>query len=1205
MQVDAYLNPFDLGHCVPSEAMEGQSILEILGGDLPGYRVMVGMHEIPRESWRFVRPKAGQTVRIYAMPHDGGTLRSVALVAVTVAAAAVTGGAAAGLFGAGTLTAGSVGATVAGVGVSILGSLAVNALIPPQTPDLGGSSQADRGNTITGGRNQARKYQPLPRTYGRVRWYPPLAANYYTEAAGSDQYLRMLVCLGYGPLEIDGAEVGVGRSKLTSVGSGVISIGETDISEYDGVSYEIGRPDQMTLYSRDVEEIRPAVNLAVQSTSGEEAWFSDNVSATRTTEPNTDEISVDLTFPQGLQTSGKDGNEQTARVEVEIDYRPVGGTWVNQVDTIISANTRDLFRRSFRWTVSQGQYEVRVTRVRTYLADRELVLADFTWSALRSIRNETPFVGEDAVLMALRIKATDQLEGVIDQLRIWQTSVLPVWDGSTWTEQATRNPAWAYADAMRGPQVRRPIPDSRIDLASLKDWADWADAEGWTYDFSHDSDETLPERLRSIAAAGLASYSPSLGGQIGVIREKDEEPTHLITPRNSWGFSATKTFPNPPHALKIRYVDGTTWQEDERIVYADGYSEANATRFEELQVDGLTDPDLVWRYGRRHLAQITLRPETYTVSMDFEQARFRRGDTVLLAHDVMLVGIGSARIRGISGTTVTLDQDVTLEAGKSYVARVQVTDTGDLELRTVTTGAGVYNAVDLADATGLSEGDLITLGEADTETIECKIAGITYRPDLDAEITLVDRAPGILTADTGTIPAYDPAITLPVAVEQARPASPVIDVARSDQTTLVVTTDGGFRPGLLVGWQLESDRLPIDRIEIRYRTGDEWTSRTYGPAVTQDVITGLRAESTAYIQIRARSIWGTWGLWSASEVVSIESASEPPSDVTGFDLVAQGDQAVLSWDRAPDIDVQIGGRVLVYHGSTGSLTDASPLDRLPGNATTASVALLPGWYLAVFEDAGGRQSQTPALIQTDAPQASLYNAVEVYTEPPATGTAVSGINITPDDHLELTADEGIYETGTVVDLGAPYSSRVWAQLTTETYLVNELIDNRTDLIDTWEDFDGTEEVSGPRAQMYIRTTLDDPAGTPTWSDWKRLTVGVYKARAYQLRIRLTRANSDNGIRLTEWKLYVDMPDRTEAEDEVTIPIGGKRITYSPAFKAKPKVGVTIEDAEVGDHYRRTNSDRTGFDLEILDNGENSVSRTVDWIAVGYGYEETP
>jgi alkylhydroperoxidase family enzyme len=52
----------------------------------------------------------------------------------------------------------------------------------------------------------------------------------------------------------------------------------------------------------------------------------------------------------------------------------------------------------------------------------------------------------------------------------------------------------------------------------------------------------------------------------------------------------------------------TFTQEDERIVYADGYSSANAERFETVDLMGCTNAEQAWREGRYHLAAGRLRP---------------------------------------------------------------------------------------------------------------------------------------------------------------------------------------------------------------------------------------------------------------------------------------------------------------------------------------------------------------------------------------------------------------------------------------------------------------------------------------------------------------------------------------------------------------------------------------------------------------------
>ena len=83
--------------------------------------------------------------------------------------------------------------------------LAVNALIPPPSfkGGLGGSGDPfNQLASITGTSNQANPYGVIPCVVGKMRFYPPHAALPYTETLGDDQYLRMLLDLGYGDLDI-------------------------------------------------------------------------------------------------------------------------------------------------------------------------------------------------------------------------------------------------------------------------------------------------------------------------------------------------------------------------------------------------------------------------------------------------------------------------------------------------------------------------------------------------------------------------------------------------------------------------------------------------------------------------------------------------------------------------------------------------------------------------------------------------------------------------------------------------------------------------------------------------------------------------------------------------------------------------------------------------------------------------------------------
>jgi hypothetical protein len=119
----------------------------------------------------------------------------------------------------------------------------------------------------------------------------------------------------------------------------------------------------------------------------------------------------------------------------------------------------------------------------------------------------------------------------------------------------------------------------------------------------HGYPATVFELLRDTAVAGRAGFGMR-DGKFSIVRDVAQTvPIQHFTPRNTMGFRGIKAFTQIPHGLKCRFVNpDRDWQQDEVIVYADGYSETNASRFETLELFGCISADLAWKHGRYHLA---------------------------------------------------------------------------------------------------------------------------------------------------------------------------------------------------------------------------------------------------------------------------------------------------------------------------------------------------------------------------------------------------------------------------------------------------------------------------------------------------------------------------------------------------------------------------------------------------------------------------
>lgn len=758
-QIVCKANPFDRDSLVRAEVQAGQTLLQMLGDNAThACAVTVGGYPVPRELWAKVKPKAGTYINVAVFPQGGNGgkwLRTILLVVVAVVAIWVTGGGAAGLLGS-AFAAGTTGAALLGATIGIIGSLAINALIPPPMPKgLNGGAQDpfQQLQSITGTSNQAAPYGVIPCVVGQMRFFPPHAALPYTEISGDDQYLRMLLDLGYGDLDISD-----------------IQIGGAAISTYQDVEYEISTAPK--LFTQDVYEAAVGVDMSDQSDT-----------ATRTTQTATDEISLDLIFSQGLFGVNDKGKTVAGTTSFVIEYAVAGsGVWVNATTASgltstnglavsgssfsVTSQVRKTLRCGIRWKVTAGQYDVRVTRGASSFpgAIDNGKVGGCAWSVLRSLAYQNPST-TGTLKLAVRIRATDQLNGVVQNLSVLAAQKIPTWSPTTqtWgTAVASQNPAWVYAWLMtRCPAVKRRLADTRLDLDGISDWADECTAKGLVVSYMMDSSRAFVDVLKDTLAAGRATFG-MINGKYGAIRDLAQSvPVQMFTPANSSGFQYVRAFSDLPHALRVKFTNPeANYQQDERLAYADGYTEATATRFEELDLRMVTDPGAAWKLGRYHLAVAYNRPSIYTLQVDIEHMVCERGDLVRVAHDITEWGDAWGRISNVSGSTVQLDGPVDLAAGETYKLQVRRED-GSQASFTVSTPAGNgYTVLTLATTPlATDDGCLFVLGTVAHGTADLIVKNVEPGDDLSAKLTLVDAAPAVLTADSGVPPTFVSSIT--------------------------------------------------------------------------------------------------------------------------------------------------------------------------------------------------------------------------------------------------------------------------------------------------------------------------------------------------------------------------------------------------------------------------------------------------------------
>ncbi|WP_435656044.1 host specificity protein J [Brucella pituitosa] len=732
-----------------------------------------GSEIVTNEYWHRIKPRAHVRVVIRVVPGKGA-LRSVLQIVVSIAAIAlgqlwapmIAGSA----FGMGLSATAWQG--IIGLGVGLIGNLLINALIPVQSAD---KDKEKPTYAISGWRNTANPDGHVPMVLGKHRMAPPYAAMTYTEIVDDIQYIRSLFCFGYGPLTITDTK-----------------IGETATSKYKDIEMQLreGLPSDgpVDLYPTQVLEEQVGAELRRDLPRNEYGEVTEGPSIispeTRFSASDASEACVILSFPAGLVSINSDGDPKPIQNTIRIRQRRVGVTgWTTVTTLAIRVAKLEGFYRSHRWKLpARGRYEIEVTRMNNERDDPRKT--DRTvWVVLQSFRPEYPLnFDKPLALAAVRVRATYQLNGALDNFNALVQRRCLDYDRTTgtWIERLTRNPASLYRYALQGPGNANPANDSEIDLDQLADWHNFCRVKGLKYDRIHDFEASLYETLASIAAAGRASPRHD-GVKWGVVIDRPQTlAVDHINPRNSWDFSWSRTYVEPPHAFRVQFLDETNdYQQGERIVPWPGHT-GDITITEQFDIPGKTDPIEIWREARRRMYEIMHRPDSYSVIQDGPARVSTRGDLVMVSHYILSQVQHTARVVAVRGDLILFDEDIEMKRNVSYgirFRRVTASNTiGTSIVRTLRTIPGVSKSFILT-GTGFAPviGDLVHYGPVEKESFPMIVNYTEAGEEMSTVLSLLDASPIIdQLTDAEVAPAWDGRVGAEIESGTQVPAVPII-----------------------------------------------------------------------------------------------------------------------------------------------------------------------------------------------------------------------------------------------------------------------------------------------------------------------------------------------------------------------------------------------------------------------------------------------
>ena len=509
------------------------------------------------------------------------------------------------------------------------------------------------------------------------------------------------------------------------------------------------------------------------------------------------------------------------------------------------------------------------------------MIDDVYVGSIRSLKNESP-VSErrcrELTLVGLKIKASEKLNNVVDQLNLVAQSVLPVYENGVWTTALSSNPASAARYAMQGEFSQQRLPDSEIDIPALERLYTWCKNHNYECNAYVTEEMTISELLSSIGSTCRAEIF-RMNGKITAVQDIERDSfVQLFSPRNSWGYKETIEFPDIPESMALQIVDKDIgYAENEIVIYntpSGNKSENTGTTSQDVQLWGVTDSEQARKIGMYKYAVSRCRPIVHQFSCDFEYMMCSKGDWIQYAGDMALAGITQGRITRVildgSGQAVAVETDEEIDAtgSVSYGIRIRLSD-GSVVIADVENATHVGKQIVFSSPLSEnipSEGDLFLFGYRGHEAIDLIVTDIQCGENLSADITCVEYAPEIFGVDS-------PDFVLPDWENKLSDVPGIVDDGNvSEWRTFTTFHDGAEKPsrpegdGTDDGWH---------RLQT---TESMWMSTKNAPTVTS-------------------------GIWSspvptAQQVVSGGESIGNPDDITGLSAVASRDYIALSWQAA-------------------------------------------------------------------------------------------------------------------------------------------------------------------------------------------------------------------------------------------------------------------------------------------------------------------
>ena len=979
-----------------------------------------------------------------------------------------------------------------------------------------------------------------------------------------------------------------------------------------------------------------------------------------------DQVRVTITIPS-LQVFTDEGDIVGNSVGIRVQVQYNGGGYNTVFDDTISGKSSSTYQRDYLVPLT-GSFPVDLRVIRTSADETSSKRSSTTnWTSFTEIQTEK-FSYPNSAVVGLRFSAKQfqsiptrkylirgtkvriPSNGTVDTTtHLGRITYSGLFDGTLSAATWTNDPAWCLYDLLTSTRYGCGVPESSLDVFDFYEISRYCselvdDGKGGQEPrFSlnllintRDEVYNVIQNLTSIFR-GIAYYG---AGSLVVRQDKPADSQYLLGPSNV----VDGLFTYSGTAEKVRHTCATVaWQSydtngDVEYEYVEDHEAVAKYGIvnKDVKAIGCYSQGQAHRLGKWLLTSERLLSETVSFAVSIDAGIAVTPGIVIDIADPLRAGTRrSGRVSSATTTVVIIDSDTDLSVNLAASPTLSVLlPTGLVETKTISSISGTAITVSEAFSQAPQAQAIYLIQTSDIQSQQYRVVSVAEGGDGTVGVTAV---------------AYNESIYNFVEKDLALTTRDISNLSLApDAPTNVTGTELLYEEGqsVHVGFDLswQSVRRNVSEFAVKYKIDNDnfTTVNTTNPSIT---LRALRA-GTLTVQIRAVSSIGKQSA-AAKATFQILGKTEPPGDVQNLSVeTINANSARLRWDQTVDLDVKVGGRVIIRHSSLtdGTATWPNSVNLIPavaGNSTEAIIPLIEGEILVKFEDDIGNRSINATSVLVDFPDTLGRLLVQEQREDqgiaPFSGTRTDvfysssfdglvldsdadfdsevSVDDIPDiDGMGNTVPSGEYEFVNTLDLGGVFSLDLTRRFVTRAFFPNDTIDQRQANIDSWNDFDGAG-ADAVNAKLYVRKTNDDPSGSPTYSAWQPFVSGTFIARAFQFKAELTSDDVSQSIVVDELGYLATFQRRQEnSNSAIASGVATKSVTFDKAFFTGtaalggtnaylPSVGVTVQDLGAGERVNISSVSGTGFDLDVLDSGGSNVSRNFTYSAVGYGKKQ--